>query len=258
MTDPYAPVASAPPMDDENEAFINLGHPDYVVPNTSAYDDNDDNVNTKLNAYSSAPDPTLSSAANGDNFPAFQNLAAQNDHQTVLDEEDEGFGHSTYGQRMDYQTAPYQDKCFLFLWILHLIAMLAVLIYEWSDTQIVIKEANAGFLIVFVCAVIGVILGYIWTKVIRKYSGKIIKFMLWGNLCCLSAAALFHFIFLHMVSAILYSLFAAIFGLYMWSIWRRIPFTETMIDISCLIINMYQSTIAVFECFYSLLHSVYM
>eukprot|EP01083_Nonionella_stella_P087182 242427_1 len=239
MTDPYSAVNT---NEDENIGFLNQAT--YVASRPSAYDDDV----SKPMVYSSAPDPHIASSAAGD-FPAFQNLGqedtqANHDHDG-LDEEDEGFGHSTYGQRMDYGTSEYQDLFFMILWILHFITMFIVLIYQWSDTKIVIREANAGFFVVFICAVIGAILGYIWTKVIRSYAGKIIKFMLWGNLIFLMIAAAINFMLLQMASAIIFFIFSLIFGCYMWSIWRRIPFTEILIDISCLIINMYQGTVVV-------------
>eukprot|EP01083_Nonionella_stella_P296518 1007326_1 len=149
---------------DENEAFISASKPQYISTKQTAYDDDDDDdVNKPI--YSSAPDPAIASSAVEINTTEINNNG-------ISDDEDEGFGHSTYGQRMDYTTSEYQDKFFMFLWIFHFIIMFIVLIYQWSDTKIVIKEANAGFLVVFVCSVIGVILGYIWTKIMRKYAGK--------------------------------------------------------------------------------------
>merc|ERR1719361_3100157 len=146
---------------------------------------------------------------------------------------------------MDYTASTYQDPFFLLLWLVHLATMVAALIYQWADTKIVIKEANAGFLIISICAVIGAVLGYLWTKVIRAYSGKIIRMMLWLNLSLLMGSAVLNFLLLHMLTAIVCLLFGVFFGLYMWSIWGRIPFTESLIEMACQIVNQYHGTIVV-------------
>jgi len=233
--DPYSAVASNEAEDSAN------GNASYMI-SANAYDDDDDDddVNRPINA-SYASDPTiLASSAAGD-FPEFEKIGPQ------IGEDDEGYGHSTYGQRMDYTHAQYQDLVFTMLWLAHFFAMFVALIYEWSvhDKSIIIGEANAGFLIVFVCAVIGTILGYIFTKIIRGYAGRIIKVMLFGNLFFLMLASFLYFVMLQMVTAILFSVFTFIFALYIWSIWKRIPFTETMINIACIIINAYPSVIVI-------------
>jgi len=227
MTDPYAIVPSAPQYDDENQSFI-----EYTDKGGNAYDDDGDDV--QMIQYAPAPDPRIASTAI-DSDPMDSDLR----------DGDEGFGHSTLGQRMDYAASTYQDPLFLILWAAHLMAMMAALIYFWSDTQIAVKEANAGFLIISICSVIGATLGYIWTKVIRSYSGRIIRIMLWLNMAFLMGAATLNFILLHMLSAILCLVMAVFFGLYMWSIWSRIPFTESLIDMACQIINQYHGTIVV-------------
>lgn len=253
--DPYSGVAS---NDNENESFINQAS--YIMGNGSAYDDDDDDVNKPIKSdiySSSAPDPTIASSAAAGDYPQFEKLGAQKQQQgdiintnEINDDEDEGFGHSTLGQRMDYTSAEYKDKFFMILWILHFIIMFILLIYQWSNTKLInnknlLKEANAGFLIIFVCAVLGAVLGFLWTKIIRKYAGKIIKIMLYGNLIFLFVAAFVHFLTFSMLSGIIYLVFAVFFGCYVWSIQRRIPFTQILIDISCQIINQYPSIIVV-------------
>ena len=133
MADPYAPNAPLQEEEDENSAFIN--QPNYVVVAQNAYDD-DIHASLKQNPYSSAPDPTIASSAAGD-WDEFEKLQSQqqtkqsstNNKQIIDDglQDDEGFGHSTYGQRMDYTEPIYQDKLFMLLWIAHFIVMLVIL-----------------------------------------------------------------------------------------------------------------------------------
>merc|ERR1719334_515445 len=227
MADPYAVVPSAPPYDDENQSFIK-----YTDKSGNAYDD-DDAGDVQMIQYAS--DPRIASTA----------IDSDPMDQDPLHETDEGFGHSTIGQRMDYTASTFQDPFFLILWLAHLMAMIGALIYQWSDAKIVVKEANAGFFIISICAVIGAVLGYIWTKVIRSYSGKIIKMMLWLNLAFLLGSATLYFLTLHMLSAVFFLIFTVFFALYMWSIWGRIPFTESLIDMACQIINQYHGTIVI-------------
>lgn len=145
MADPYAIVPSAPTYDDENQSFIT-----YTDKGGNAYDD--DTTDVQMIQFASAPDPRIASTA----------MDSDPTDQDPLHETDEGFGHSTFGQRMDYTESSYQDPLFLFLWLGHLVAMIGALIYQWSDAKIIVREANAGFLIISVCSIIGATLGYIW------------------------------------------------------------------------------------------------
>merc|ERR1719419_2151589 len=122
MADPYAIVPSAPAFDDENQSFIN----NFTEKADNAYDDEHTVGDVQLIKYASAPDPNIASSA----------AVIDSDHDPI-NEGDEGFGHSTFGQRMDYSSARYQDPFFLILWLCHLLVLVAALVYQWTDTQIV-------------------------------------------------------------------------------------------------------------------------
>ena len=125
MADPYSAVPTAPlhDDDDENQSFIN------------AYDDDLKPEPSAPFSYSSAPDPTIaSSIIEAPEFAKLETdrLTQHDGNNYDIDDEDEGFGHSTYGQRMDYTSASYKDKFFLFLWIFHFLIMFIVLIYQYN------------------------------------------------------------------------------------------------------------------------------
>ena len=55
------------------------------------------------------------------------------------------------------------------------------IVLSWTKKIVHENFINNGFLILFISSVVGAIFGYFWTLVLKKYSGKIIKVMLWGN-----------------------------------------------------------------------------
>ena len=68
------------------------------------------------------------------------------------------------------------------------------IVLSWTRNEIVLHRdfINDGFLILFICTVVGALFGYFWTLILKKYSAKIIKLMLWGN-CMLHASCMFQY-----------------------------------------------------------------
>ena len=249
--DPYSPIAN---KNDEDESFIN--QPSFAIASGSAYDE-DHEANKPMKAepsaafaYSSAPDPTILSSAAGGDLPEFEKIGAGNNNNNIMDadkdfdSEDEGFGHSTYGQRMDYTNAEYQDKFYVFMGFTFYHNVYCINL-SMVDHKTYIKGSQCRILncICLCCN---------WCNFrcnmdqnTRKYSGKIIKIMLYGNLLFLFVTAFIHFVTFQMFSAIIYLVFAVLFGLYIWSVSKRILFTAMLIDIACLIINQFPSVVVV-------------
>ena len=208
----------------------------------------------------------------------------------------DGFGTSEYGERMEYSQPEYKDKIWAIIWLVHLAAMIIVLclvishhlsfvihfLFEYIFTKNLYKvgsfgsktvgssSSSSGYVIVFVCGAMGVVLGYIWTLILRRFAGIIIKFMMWANLVFLIISTIitfgaglvfngiilllsFSFILsLHSMKLnittrnkmnLIFRIITIFFGLYMWRVWHRIPFAEVLIMISSDIIKAYPGII---------------
>ncbi len=63
--------------------------------------------------------------------------------------------------------------------------MFIVLFASFGSVSVGRTSSSSGYLIIFVCGAMGAVMGYLWTVILRRFSGIIIKFMMWANLVML-------------------------------------------------------------------------
>jgi len=153
------------------------------------------------------------------------------------------FGASKYGKRLDYSQPQWNDVIFAILFIAHLIVMFIALIVAWSAKSTSVRTADSGFVIILACALIGAVFGMIWMQILQRYSGYIIKMMLWINLVLLVVGMILNFVIGQVFGGIAFLILLIIFGLYMYAVWGRIPFATVLLGIATTIIQSYSGTI---------------
>ena len=93
-----------------------------------------------------------------------------------------GFGETEYGKRLDYNGPVYRDKIMAIIWIVHMVIMLVLTITTRTGNNFSLANVAAGgFGILFICCVVGALIGYGWIFVLNRWSATIIKIMLFAN-----------------------------------------------------------------------------
>eukprot|EP00483_Globobulimina_turgida_P007526 UN07540 len=165
------------------------------------------------------------------------------------------FGESNYGKRLDYGQPKYRDPIFAILYIIHVIMVIGVGIYLWASQYPNISESNndtslkisfnvSGVIVgIVVCMIVGVLFGILWLHIMKKFAEIIIKSMLFFNIGMWLIVSIVGVIANVLALAVIGAIMAAIYGLWTWCIWRRIPFASVLLSISSTIIIKYQGTI---------------
>ena len=94
---------------------------------------------------------------------------------------------------MKHEGPVYQDKIWAIIWLVHLVIMIIVLFGSFGSNSVGSTASSDGYVIIFVCGIMGVALGYLWTVILRRFAGIIIKFMMWANLIFLIISTIITF-----------------------------------------------------------------
>mmetsp|Transcript_25368 Transcript_25368/g.30912 ORF Transcript_25368/g.30912 Transcript_25368/m.30912 type:complete len:459 (+) Transcript_25368:51-1427(+) len=161
---------------------------------------------------------------------------------------------SVFGERLDYTKPQYRDVWAMVLFYLQIVVVIAVCIYFWVDSDgfsvdggfdISSSEVTAVYVTLIVCLFIGVIFGFIWLQILKKFASVIIKFMLFANVAMWGVVIIIGVSTGETGLMIIGALFFVLSGLYMWCVWSRIPFSSVLLKISSTIISKYPGTVCV-------------
>lgn len=154
------------------------------------------------------------------------------------------FGRSDeYGVRLDFTNRSYQDKVWAAVWIGHIFIMLAILSRSYGmEPAETTFSPHASYTVIFMYGALCVAMGCVCVWILRRFSGVLIKLMMWANLASLILSTIIAFQYA-IFNGIIMTLLTGLFGLYMRRVWQRIPFATVLIQIASDIIERNQGTL---------------